>query len=86
MRQVLLDEPGVRIEVRYTEKTTRRALNNRCPVCRSALRAIRNRTLEGDRVVLGYRCGRCGYWTHLRRRVPVRYRFVRVGIDGQPME
>ncbi len=82
LRQLLLDVPGIRIDVRYTERRTRRPLPY-CPVCRSPLRTIRNRTLEGDRVTLGYRCTRCVYWTHLRRRVPVRYRFVRVGAGGQ---
>ncbi len=85
LRKLLLDSPGVRVDVRYAERPTRRPLQ-RCPVCRSALRPIRNRTLEGDRVTLGYRCTHCAYWTHLRRRVPVRYRFVRVGLDGDPID
>jgi hypothetical protein len=75
----------VRVDVRYAERPTRRPLQC-CPVCRSTLRPIRNRTLEGDRVTLGYRCTHCAYWTHLRRRVPVRYRFVRVGLDGEPLD
>jgi hypothetical protein len=85
LRKILLDSPGVRVDVRYTERFTRRTLT-RCPVCRSELRPIRNQTLEGDRVTLGYRCTRCAYWTHLRRRVPVRYRFLRVGLDGEPLD
>ena len=85
MRRILLDAPGVRVEVRYAERSTRRPLQ-RCPVCRSEVRPIRNRTLEGDRVTLGYRCTHCAYWTHLKRRVPVRYRFVRVGVDGEPFD
>jgi hypothetical protein len=82
LRKLLLDSPGVRVDVRYAERPTRRPLQ-RCPVCRSPVRPIRNRTLEGDRVTLGYRCTRCPYWTHLRRRVPIRYRFVRVGADEE---
>ena len=85
LRKILLDAPGIRVEVRYAERPTRRPLA-RCPVCRSAVRPIRNRTLEGDRVTLGYRCTKCDYWTHLRRRVPVRYRFVRMGVDGEPLD
>ncbi|MGC2289551.1 MAG: hypothetical protein WA688_06815 [Thermoplasmata archaeon] len=85
LRKFLLDSAGVRVDVRYAERPTRRPLQ-RCPVCWSAVRPIRNRTLEGDRVTLGYRCTHCTYWTHLRRRVPVRYRFVRVGIDGEPLD
>ena len=85
LRQILLDAPGVRVDVRYAERATRRPLQ-RCPVCHAPLRPIRNRTLEGDRVTLGYRCTKCAYWTHLHRRMPVRYRFVRVGVDGEPLD
>lgn len=85
LRKILLEAPGVRVAVRYAERPTRRPLQ-RCPVCRSELRPIRNRTLEGDRVTLGYQCTKCAYWTHLRRRVPVRYRFYRVTLDGEPID
>jgi hypothetical protein len=84
LRKILLDAPGVRVDVRYAERPTRRPLQ-RCPVCRSPLQPIRNLTLEGDRVTLGYRCTKCAYWTHLRRRVPIRYRFVRVNLNGEPV-
>lgn len=79
LRRLLLDAPGVRMEVRYAEKGSRLASTDLCPVCRSPLLPIQNRTLDGDPIVLGYRCTRCAYWTHLKRRVPVRYRFTRSG-------
>ncbi|HEV2316187.1 MAG TPA: hypothetical protein VGV89_01245 [Thermoplasmata archaeon] len=81
MRSLLLEVPGLKLRVRFAERPTRRPLA-RCPVCGSAVRPIRNRTLLGDQVTLGYRCGRCGYWTHLKRRVPVRYQFVPTGTGG----
>lgn len=77
LRALLVDAPGVRLEVRYAERTTRSPLT-RCPVCSSDLRPLKNRTLWDDEVVLGYRCTRCAYWTHLNRRVPVRYSFRRI--------
>lgn len=83
MREILVDTPGLHLKVRYAERPTRRPLT-RCPVCGRAVRPIRNRTLWADRVTLGYRCPHCGYWTHLRRRVPVRYLFLPAGIDGSP--
>ncbi|MGI0130706.1 MAG: hypothetical protein ACREDE_05620 [Thermoplasmata archaeon] len=72
LRRLLLDLPGVRLSVRYTERERSGPLA-RCPVCGSPLSPIRNRTLSGDSVVLGQRCTRCDYWTHRSRRVPVRY-------------
>ena len=64
----------LRIQTRETEG--KRSLSN-CPVCGTRLGRLRNMTVFGGTVTLGYRCGACGYWTGLRRRVPVRYTFVR---------
>jgi len=74
LRRTLIGLPGLRLTVRYAETGSRRPLQ-RCPVCFSKLQPIRNRTLYGDEVVLGYECTHCAYWTHLRRRVPIRYGF-----------
>lgn len=72
LRRLLLDARAVRFEISYAERVDPRPLA-RCPVCGEAVTPIRNRTLEGDAVILGYRCPRCAYWTHLKRRVPTRY-------------
>ena len=82
LRRLLIDVPGVRMTVRFTERSTSRPLVA-CPVCSSPLVPIHNRTLTGDTVVLGQRCTRCDYWTHAARRVPVRYLFSEAGIDGR---
>jgi hypothetical protein len=80
LRRLALDTPGVRLTVRYTEKSNEQPLA-RCPVCGSDLRPIRNRTLTGDSVVLGQQCTRCRYWTHRTRRVPTRYSFARAASE-----
>jgi ribosomal protein L34E len=82
LRRLLIDVPGVRISVRYTERPSSTALSA-CPVCGSELRPIRNQTLSGESIVLGQRCVRCDYWTHRTRRVPVRYQISSAGIDGR---
>jgi len=84
LRRLLVDVPGVRMHVRYTEHHDLRPLD-RCPVCSSELVPIRNRTLTGETVALGQRCQRCAYWTHSARRVPVRYSFSQAGNDGRPV-
>ncbi len=78
LRRLLIDAPGVRLSVRYTERDDDRPVEE-CPVCGGALQPVRNRTLTGGLVVLGQRCTRCDYWTHRARRVPVRYAFSRGG-------
>ena len=82
LRRLLIDVPGVRMTVHYTERPNG-AIPVVCPVCGSPLRPIHNRTLSGESIVLGQRCPRCDYWTHRQRRVPVRYAFTQAGIDGR---
>ena len=82
LRRLLIDVPGVRISVRYTERESGSPLRA-CPICGSELRPIHNQTLSGESVVLGQRCVHCDYWTHRARRVPVRYTITSAGIDGR---
>ncbi|HZY71244.1 MAG TPA: hypothetical protein VFF67_09755 [Thermoplasmata archaeon] len=77
LRRIALDTPQMRVRPRFAERADGPAMSQ-CPVCRGPLDPIVNRTLDGARATLGWRCPRCGYWTHLRRRVPVRYVFERV--------
>jgi hypothetical protein len=74
VRRLLIETPGVVVRVRYGERAGPPP-SEICPVCGGSLRPIPNRTLDGTTVTVGYRCTRCAYWTHLRRRVPVRYIF-----------
>lgn len=60
-----------------TRETGARKSLIRCPVCDARLGRLRNMTVFGGTVTLGYKCGTCGYWTGLKRRVPVRYIFSR---------
>ncbi len=76
LRRLLVSVPGIRLTVHYTERPDG-PLPVVCPVCGSALEPIRNRTLDGEVVVLGRDCPRCSYWTHAARRVPVRYTISR---------
>ena len=76
LRRIAIDSKlfDLRILTRETEK---RKSSVNCPVCASRLRRLRNMTVFGGTVTLGYKCETCGYWTGLRRRVPVRYVFMR---------
>lgn len=60
-----------------TRETDRRKSIIKCPVCDARLGRLRNMTVFGGTVTLGYKCPTCGYWTGLKRRVPVRYTFQR---------
>jgi hypothetical protein len=52
-----------------------RTSSNECSVCGEKMKRIKNLTVYGGSVNLGYRCSRCGYWTGLMARKPIRYIF-----------
>ena len=76
LRLAAIDTGFVDLEI-HTRETLERRSQVKCPVCASRLRKVRNMTVFGGTVTLGYRCDRCHYWTGLRKRVPTRYIFTR---------
>lgn len=76
LRQIAIESGLVELEIQCRESEEMKSLI-RCPVCGERLRKVRNMTVFGGTVTLGYRCGRCRYWTGMRRRVPTRYVFTR---------
>jgi len=47
----------------------------RCPVCGSKLKKIKNFSLWGKEVVVGYRCSVCNYKSGVKKQIPTRYIF-----------
>lgn len=76
LRLLAIESGLVDLEIRCRDTDEMRSLV-RCPVCGERLEKVRNMTVFGGTVTLGYRCGRCKYWTGLKRRVPTRYVFTR---------
>ncbi|HUJ78480.1 MAG TPA: hypothetical protein VLX64_05670, partial [Thermoplasmata archaeon] len=71
-RRILLEAGAVRLAVVFAERAPGPG-RSACPVCDGPLKPIRNRTLTGGTIAIGLACGRCGYWSHARKRTPVRY-------------
>ena len=76
LRKLAIDSGLVSLEIRCRDTEEMRSLI-KCPVCGNRLRRVRNMTVFGGTVTLGYRCEKCKYWTGLKRRVPTRYVFTR---------
>lgn len=76
LRLLAIDSGLVDLEILCRDTDEMRSLV-RCPVCGARLKKVRNMTVFGGTVTLGYRCERCRYWTGLKRRVPTRYVFTR---------
>lgn len=76
LRLLAIDSGLVDLEIQCRDTEEMRSLV-KCPVCGARLQKVRNMTVFGGTVTLGYRCNRCRYWTGLKRRVPTRYVFTR---------
>ncbi len=76
LRQIAIDSGLLELEIHCREADQKTSLF-KCPVCGDRLTRVRNMTVYGGTVTLGYRCDRCKYWTGLRRRIPIRYVFTR---------
>ena len=48
---------------------------SKCPVCGGGIKKVKNLTLQGDSVTIGYNCSDCIYTTDTTIRVPARYVF-----------
>ncbi len=76
LRRIALDADMVDLEIICRESDTRRSLI-KCPVCGERLKKVKNLTVFGGTVTLGYKCPACPYWTGLKQRIPSRYIFTR---------
>ncbi|MCX8173823.1 MAG: hypothetical protein N3F63_04355 [Thermoplasmata archaeon] len=75
LRKVLIKAGIAKVQIVARESEGKRPYFL-CPVCDARLTKIVNQTLNGTEVVIGYKCPTCGYWTHRKKRVPVRYIFT----------
>lgn len=75
IRRLAVSNHLVELELRYKEAGEGK-LPHKCPICGSKLKRLKNMTIDGGTVTLGYACQTCRYWTGLRRNVPARYVFT----------
>ncbi|MCJ2520801.1 MAG: hypothetical protein LN412_07665 [Candidatus Thermoplasmatota archaeon] len=75
-RRIAYDSGLAKMEIEFRETHELKSLF-KCPVCGHRLKLIKNMTVFGGTVTLGYKCQHCPYWTGIRRRVPARYIFTR---------
>ena len=76
VRRVAIRYGLARVEIQMREADEKTSYS-RCPVCASKMKRVRNTTIFGGIVTLGYKCPQCPYWTGINKRIPVRYVFVR---------
>lgn len=76
LRQIALDSDLVDVEIHCRESPEKRHVS-RCPVCDTKLKKVKNLTVFGGTVTLGFKCSKCAYWSGLKRRIPMLYIFTR---------
>jgi len=75
LRRIAIKSGQVKVTI-HTRRSEERKPMARCPVCGSRLRAVKNETVFGGTVTLGFECPGCGYFTGMDRRIPQRYIFA----------
>jgi len=74
VRKLAIDGNLAKISIAARD-TRAKTSSSTCPVCTKRMGHIKNLTVYGGSVDLGYRCERCGYWTGVKARRPTRYVF-----------
>jgi hypothetical protein len=74
VRRLAIENGLAKVEI-HARETGKKTLARDCPVCGSKTTKIKNETVYGGTVTVGYKCRSCGYWTGLKQRVPTLYVF-----------
>jgi len=74
IRNVAINSDFIKLEIHSREGDPKKIMN-KCPVCNSVLKRVKNLTIWGGKVTLEFNCPNCGYWTGKKKRMPTRYVF-----------
>jgi hypothetical protein len=75
VRSLALKSRFIRVEIKYRNWSDQKDKLRRCPVCDEPVHKIRNKTLSGDIVTIGYKCTNCPYSSDIPIKIPSRYIF-----------
>lgn len=74
LRNIAINSNFIKFEIHSREGDPRKTMN-KCPVCNSNLKRVKNLTIWGGEVTIEFKCSKCGYWTGKKKRIPTRYDF-----------
>jgi hypothetical protein len=84
LRMLALHSGYIKVEIHTREEDRISKKLKSCPVCGSKLDKLKNMTIYGGKVTLGYTCVKCSYITGRIYRRPVRYIFTRQKVGKIP--
>ena len=74
IRKLALKNKVAKIEIHSREGNPKKSMN-KCPVCGSSLKKVKNKTIWGGEVTIEFSCPTCKYWTGKKKRIPTKYVF-----------
>jgi hypothetical protein len=75
VRTIALKSKFIRVEIKYRTWPNHKEKLKRCPVCNEVVHRIKNKTLSGDVITIGYKCTKCPYNSDIPIKIPSRYIF-----------
>jgi len=74
VRKIAIEGGLAKLSINARDTGTKTS-SSTCPVCAKRMGHVKNLTVYGGSVDLGYKCSKCGYWTGVKARRPIRYVF-----------
>jgi hypothetical protein len=75
VRSLALKSRYIRVEIKYRTWPDHKTKLRHCPVCDEVVQKVRNKTLTGEIITIGYRCKNCPYHSDFPIKIPARYIF-----------
>ena len=75
VRTLAIRSKFIQCEIKYRTWPDHKNKLKHCPVCDGTVSKIKNRTLSGEIITIGYKCTNCPYNTDLPIKIPARYIF-----------
>jgi hypothetical protein len=75
VRSLALKSRYIRVEIKYRTWPNHKTKLKHCPVCSEIVQKIKNKTLTGEVITIGYKCKNCPYHSDFPIKIPARYIF-----------
>ena len=74
-KRIALTIPEIEVRAK-TKKSSLLKKIEECPVCKSEIKPVKIKNLLGKKIVVGYKCSKCGYESSLEAFMPMEYIFI----------
>ena len=75
VRSLALKSRFIRVEIKYRTWPDHKSKLKVCPVCNENVHKVKNKTLSGQTITIGYKCKNCPYHSDIPIKIPARYIF-----------